>query len=110
MVLKLRDKAIKAVEQKLWSEEDGCYLDIQESHHIGGPYRTLTQDISLYLVAITKNTTKDSLRITTNHNNKIINGKAGISDQTLYNRSLRTLDAIKNRAWKEKWPLVLKLN
>jgi glycogen debranching enzyme len=106
MVPKLRDKAIKAVEQKLWSEEDGCYLDIQESHHIGGPYRTLTQDISLYLVAITENTTRDGLRITTNHNNEIINRKAGISNQNLYNRSLRTLDAIKNRAWKEKWPLV----
>ena len=105
MVLKLRDKAIKAVEQKLWSEEDGCYLDIQESHHIGGPYRTLMQDISLYLVAITENTIRDSLRITTNHNSKI-NRKVGISDQKLYNNSMRTLDAIKNRAWKEKWPLV----
>jgi hypothetical protein len=104
-ILRLRDKAIKAVNQKLWSEEDGCYLDIQETHHIGGPYRTLTQDISLYLVAITENTTSDSLRITTNHNNEI-NRKIGISNQSLYYRSVRTLDTIKNRAWKEKWPLV----
>jgi glycogen debranching enzyme len=59
----LRDKAISAVNEKLWSEEDGCYLDVQETHHIGGPYRTLTQDVSLYLVAITENTTRDSLRV-----------------------------------------------
>src|SRR5690242_598167 len=52
----LTDKAIRSVDQSLWSEEDACYLDIQETHHIGGPYRTLTQDICLYLVAITENT------------------------------------------------------
>lgn len=55
-IVSMAYKAIKAVDQKLWSEEDGCYLDIQETHHIGGPYRTLTQDVSLYLVAITENT------------------------------------------------------
>jgi hypothetical protein len=105
MIIRLRDKAINAVNQKLWSEEDGCYLDIKETHHIGGPYRTLTQDVSLFLVAITENTSKDSLMITANHN-KSANGKAGMLDQSLYDRSVRTLDAIKARAWKEKWPLV----
>src|SRR5919202_623983 len=54
-IARLTDRAIKAVDQNLWSEEDGCYLDIQETHHIGGPYRTLTQDVSLFLVAITEN-------------------------------------------------------
>jgi glycogen debranching enzyme len=104
-IVKLKDKAINAVNRKLWSEKDGCYLDIQETHHIGGPYRTLTQDISLYLVAITENTTRDSLRIKTNQNKKV-NERAEILDKTLYNRSIRTLDAIKSRAWKEKWSLV----
>jgi glycogen debranching enzyme len=51
----LLDKAIKAVEDKLWSEQDNSYVDLQESHHVGGPFRTLTQDVSLYLVAITEN-------------------------------------------------------
>src|ERR671916_1381175 len=105
MIVRLKDKAINAVNQKLWSEEDGCYLDIKETHHIGGPYRTLTQDVSLFLVAITENTSKDSLMITANHN-KSANGKAEELDQSLYDRSVRTLDAIKARAWKEKWPLV----
>src|SRR5581483_1649648 len=57
----MADKAIQAVEEKLWSEEDGAYIDIQEAHHIGGPYRTLTQDTSLYLVALSENSKKDNL-------------------------------------------------
>jgi glycogen debranching enzyme len=65
-MIRLADKAMKAVDRNLWSEEDGCYLDIQETHHIGGPYRTLTQDISLYVVAITENTPNDSLKVTRN--------------------------------------------
>src|ERR687883_1215546 len=67
-IVRMADKAIKAVDKKLWSQEDGCYLDIQETHHIGGPYRTLTQDVSLYLVAITENTMNDSFRATRKHN------------------------------------------
>jgi hypothetical protein len=35
----MADRAIQAVEDKLWSEDDGTYIDIQETHHIGGPYR-----------------------------------------------------------------------
>jgi hypothetical protein len=100
-------KAIRAVDQKLWSEEDDCYLDIQETHHIGGPYRTLTQDVCLYLVAITENATnvnlKSRISITKKHNKE---PRKIFLDKRLYNRSLRTLDAIKGRVWKEKWPLV----
>jgi hypothetical protein len=58
---KVAAKTIYAVEDKLWSEANGSYIDIQESHHIGGPYRTLTQDASLYLIAISENTNSDSL-------------------------------------------------
>jgi glycogen debranching enzyme len=101
-IARLADKAIKAVDQNLWSEEDGCYLDIQETHHIGGPYRTLTQDVSLYLVAVTENTMSDSLKVTRKHNEE----EEKILDQNLSSRSNRTLDAIRTRAWKEKWPLV----
>src|SRR5919198_2195912 len=60
-IRRMVEKAIQAVEQILWSEEDGAYIDIQETHHIGGPYRTLTQDVSLYLVALTENTSMDNL-------------------------------------------------
>jgi glycogen debranching enzyme len=101
-IIRMTDKAIKAVDQKLWSEEDGCYLDIQETHHIGGPYRTLTQDVSLYLVAVTEDTIRDSLKATEKNNEEA----KILLDQSLRDRSLRTLNAIKSRVWKEKWPLV----
>nr|MDQ3961812.1 GH116 family glycosyl hydrolase [Thermoproteota archaeon] len=60
-ISRMADRAVQAVEQKLWSEEDGAYIDVQESHHIGGPYRTLTQDVSLYLVASSENSARDNL-------------------------------------------------
>jgi hypothetical protein len=115
-LVKLADTTIKAIEEKLWSEEDGAYIDVQETHHIGGPYRTLTQDISLYLVALTGNTSRDSLSINDypGHENllqprmiKRLNGKEEGGDRSSnYNRLVRTLGAIRKRAWKEKWPLV----
>ena len=40
-MVKWTDTTIKAIEEKLWSEEDDAYIDVQETHHIGGPYRTL---------------------------------------------------------------------
>src|SRR5919202_3568231 len=67
-LIDLANRAIQSVEDKLWSEDDGAYIDIQETHHIGGPYRTLTQDVALYLVAITQNTMNDSLKDTRKHN------------------------------------------
>jgi Glycosyl-hydrolase family 116, catalytic region len=111
-IARLADRAIKAVDENLWSEEDGCYLDKQETHHIGGPYRTLTQDVSLYLVAITENTINEGLKVARRkHNGQVKEEQkrqtgSSILDQNLRNRSNRTLDAIRTRAWKEKWPLV----
>jgi hypothetical protein len=127
-ILKLADATIAAVEEKLWSEEDAAYIDVQVTHHIGGPYRTLTQDISLYLMALTENTRMDSLSIhnySGNNNNNInnySNRKKNLlqphmtkwldgegeddSDKSNYDRLVSTLTAIRKRAWKEKWPLV----
>ena len=67
-MMKLHDKTITSVEKILWSEEGGSYIDILKSHYIGGPYRVLTQDVTLYLVAISENTNSDSLRIHQNYN------------------------------------------
>ncbi|MDQ3888444.1 MAG: GH116 family glycosyl hydrolase [Thermoproteota archaeon] len=100
-IRKMTEKAIRAVDQILWSEEDGTYIDIQETHHIGGPYRTLTQDVSLYLVAISENSSSENL--TNSREQVLLIEKNG--DQNL-SRANRTLDALKNRVWKEKWPLV----
>jgi glycogen debranching enzyme len=99
-ISRMANRTIEAIEQKLWSEEDGAYIDIQETHHIGGPYRTLTQDVSLYLVALTENTSMDNL---TDRQEGLPEGKT--SDQNAQRADL-TLDALKNRVWKEKWPLV----
>ncbi len=96
----MAERAEQAVEQKLWSEEDGAYIDIQETHHIGGPYRTLTQDISLYLIAISENSARDNL---TDREQNATGRKTG--EENL-DRANRALDAIRSRVWKEKWPLV----
>jgi glycogen debranching enzyme len=65
-IRRMAEKAIEAVEELLWSEKDGTYIDIQETHHIGGPYWTLTQDVSLYLVAISENSARVNLLTTEN--------------------------------------------
>jgi len=100
-ISRMAHSAVQAVEQKLWSEEDGAYIDIQETHHIGGPYRTLTQDISLYLVAISENSARDSL----SNGEQNFSGAEKTGDENLQ-RANRALDAIRSRVWKEKWPLV----
>ena len=105
-LVQLADKTIHAVDQKLWSEEDGCYIDIQESHHIGGPYRTLTQDVSFYLVAITENTVNDNFRIHDQHKKKQQQEPKKTIHQNLQRRAISSLDAIRSRVWKDKWPLV----
>src|SRR5918912_1335663 len=69
-LIHLADKTIRGVEQKLWSEQDGCYIDIQESPH-SEPYRILTQDVSFYLIGISQNTINDSLRV--HHHHRIDN-------------------------------------
>jgi hypothetical protein len=119
-MVKWADTTIKAIEEKLWSEEDEAYIDVQETHHIGGPYRTLTQDVSLYLVALTENTSRDSLSINDYRGKgnllqprmiKRLDGKEDDDDKdddrsSNYESLVGTLGAIRKRAWKEKWPLV----
>jgi hypothetical protein len=115
---KLANKVTQAVEQKLWSEEDGSYIDIQqEEQHIGGPYRTLTQDVVLYLIAFTeeqvekeyerqrRNKGRQQQYDTLATNNS--SGDDNNNNDSSYNRGLSTLAAIRTRTWKKnKWPLV----
>lgn len=118
----LANKITNAVERKLWSEEDNCYIDIQQSHHIGGPYRTLTQDVSLYLVAISQNFQKNNrLEAYQGKDHQTRNLRKGQEDKSdkgrtpaSYNNTndhkkvmaLHTLDTMKKRLWEHKWPLV----
>jgi hypothetical protein len=126
-MIKLASRTVSAVEQKLWSVNDSCYIDIQQSHHIGGPYRTLTQDVLLYLVAISENTNSDSLRLHQhpNHDGRIVGKQQQQGQQhsqqhplkqqkdmayphrnldELLKRANNTLDAISNRVWLDSWP------
>ena len=105
---KLADNATWEVERGLWSEENNSYLDMQQARYDNTPYRILTEDISLYLVAITDNTymnslnkikNADSYRKGENINLKVLGNQA-------HQRALGTLNSIKTRAWKEKWPLI----
>jgi hypothetical protein len=97
---------IKAVNDILWSEEDNSYLDIQEEHHVGGPYRTLMQDVSLFLVAAHRYFSRNN-----EHREYKIEGKNRKQTKSqlfeqIHVRSEKTLDTFKNRLWKDGWPLV----
>ena len=101
-IAKLTDRAINAVEKELWSKEDGCYIDIQqEEEHIGGPYRTLTQDVCLYLIAIIEGNENGN-----NSNNLFSNDILHNRQSKIHKRAISTLATIKRRIWKDKWPLV----
>jgi hypothetical protein len=102
---RLAEKAVQAVEQKLWSEENGAYIDIQEARYANDPYRTLTQDVSLYLVAMSENANDHNL---TNKREPI--ASSGKNSHANVQRANRTLDVLKNRLWKKKWPLVTELD
>ena len=111
----LSDEIIHGVEQKLWSEQDGSYLDIQESHH-SDPYRILTQDVLFYLIAISQNTFNDSLGVhrhmSKSQDQRLKQQEEGKEEkpkmvhESLHKRAISTLDSVRNRVWKEKWPLV----
>ncbi|HJT84818.1 MAG TPA: GH116 family glycosyl hydrolase, partial [Nitrososphaeraceae archaeon] len=59
---KMANRTILAVEEKMWSAKDGCYVDLLDADlHLDEKMhnRLVTQDISLYLVALTEDN-KDS--------------------------------------------------
>jgi Glycosyl-hydrolase family 116, catalytic region len=106
-ISKLARKAIRGVEKTLWSAENNCYLDLHKinSHD---KERILTEDISLYLIAVTDNTVRNSLKLihSQNETSKTNSMQLGELNEEINERAQGTLRAIKTRAWKEKWPLV----
>lgn len=103
--MSMAHRTIDAAEDLLWSEKDGAYLDLQQD----GKGRALTQDIALYLVAATENAV-------------ILDGggrrppkkgepvqKSNVARPGFFDgdsRANRTLDVLKARIWKDRWPLV----
>lgn len=114
-MLQLADKTVSAVEKQLWSEEEECYIDMQESHHLGKSYKTLTQDVSLYLIATTEKTVRDRLGSEIQRQTKGDDGELlpirrfSVDEKSLAVHAKSTLDAIKSRARKDKWPLVTEI-
>jgi glycogen debranching enzyme len=115
-ISRLADNAIDAVNQKLWSKEDGTYIDIVQgedsSNGYDKIYRLLTQDVTYFLIALTANTVNDSFKHIVQQREKRLQEQAQekyepIKISELYHqRAISTLDAIKKRVWKDKWPLV----
>ena len=75
-LMAMAEKTVNAVEEKLWSEEDGAYIDLYNGANDTSSYnqydkgkRMLTQDTSLYLVSITENTFNDILGMRFNRDN-----------------------------------------
>jgi len=117
-ITRLADKAIDAVNQKLWSEQEGTYMDIQttENSDYNGSddkvYRLLTQDVTYYLIGATANTVNDGFKDITHKQKDMHKQERQEKNGTLYrtpqfhDRAISTLDAIKERVWKDNWPLV----
>ena len=110
----MTNRAILAVESKMWSANDGCYIDLLEADlHLDEKMhnRLITQDISLYLIALTEEDGKDTsykLRDNTSMKDYSTKCKSYINNINvdIYQRALSTLEVLKKRAWKNNLPLV----
>jgi len=109
------NRVILAVEDKMWSTKDGCYVDLLDADlHLDQKMhnRLVTQDISLYLVALTEDN-KGSIYYNyldsinrKEYSTKNENNTNNINSDTIYQRALSTLEVLKKRAWKNNLPLV----
>ena len=112
MLEKMISTAILAVESKMWSAKDGCYLDLLDADlHLDKKMhnRLVTQDISLYLVALTEEDNKNTIyKCTDNMYKEDSKCKSYTNNLNLaiYQRASSTLEVLKKRAWKNNLPLV----
>jgi Glycosyl-hydrolase family 116, catalytic region len=118
---KIANRAILAVEDKMWSAKDGCYVDLLDADlHLDKKMhnRLVTQDISLYLVALTEAAEEVKEKEESNEDTsyKFINSNLDIitdhsknksyGNNIIHQRCLSTLKVLKQRAWKNNLPLV----
>ena len=106
----MANKSIRAVEDILWSSDEQCYIDLLDADlHLDEKMhnRLVTQDISLYLVALTECSNEKYFKKIKHYSekgNQIDNNSA---DSEIMNyRALCTLDTLKRRIWKCELPLV----
>ena len=96
----LKDRAMDSVEQKMWFQKDGCYMNLQETHN-GDLRETLTEDTSFYVVAMTADTEQNNLRML--QKEALANQQPPKPlDSRLARKASSTLEAIKSRMWKGK--------
>ncbi|VFJ14958.1 GH116 family glycosyl hydrolase [Candidatus Nitrosocosmicus franklandus] len=108
-IKEMAQRAILAVEQILWSEDDQCYVDLLDADlHLDEKMhnRFVTQDISLYLVALTEGSDETSFKEDGQIHGKKTQVHEKVIDSESVNRALRTLDSLKKRIWKNEIPLV----
>jgi glycogen debranching enzyme len=108
-------RAILAVEDKMWSAKDGCYVDLLDADlHLDKKMhnRLVTQDVCLYLVALTEEDNKDSNhKYIYNTDMKEYSTKSesytnNINSDIIFEHALSTLEVLKKRVWKNNLPLV----
>jgi hypothetical protein len=123
----MASRTILAVEDKMWSAKDGCYIDkLDADLHLDKKMhnRLVTQDVSLYLVAITEaerekeregRERKGAQREinqdpTDQYINKNLISKRnypnGINLDIIFEHCQSTLEVLKKRTWKNNLPLV----
>jgi glycogen debranching enzyme len=107
---KLADDSILSIERILWSDNDACYIDLQKDQYISDvSNRTLTQDVSLYLVAVTENLNDDYDSFITSPLEESRQKKEHLHLTRFYQRAIKTLEALRKRIWKNEWPLVTEI-
>lgn len=105
----MANNAIFAVEKNLWSYDDQCYIDLLDADlHLDEKMhnRLLTQDISLYLVALSEGSNETCSKRVRQIPEKDTSIKDKFIESESHNRALCTLAALKRRIWKKEIPLV----
>lgn len=99
-VLGMAERATRAVEDCLWSESNGCHLDMHHADEGDESSRILTQDVCMYVVAVTDRKLNGSA-------DRAAGDRPSNPDQELVQeRAKHSLDAIRRRVWKDSRPLV----
>jgi len=111
----MANRTILAVEEKMWSAKDGCYIDLLDADlHLDEKMhnRLVTQDISLYLVALTEDNKNSNYKYIDDKNMEEYSTKSAENytnnnlNLDIHQHALSTLEVLKKRAWKNNLPLV----
>ena len=106
---RITKRTIIAVEEKMWSAKDKCYIDqLKADQYLDEKMynRFVTQDICLYLVALTECDPTLYIKDPKTTDRKNNQNEYKIVDSNTIGRALDSLDTLKNRIWKNNLPLV----